>query len=116
MTGLRVDGLSMAYGDTHTLHDVSFAVSPGEIFGLVGESGCGKTTLGYLLGGYLQAGGRVLGGRIELDGIDVLSLAGADLNRWRSSSVAFVHQDASSSLDPTMRVGRQIEEVLQAQG
>jgi peptide/nickel transport system ATP-binding protein len=116
MSGLRVSNLSMAYGDTQVLRDVSIDVAPGEMFGIVGESGCGKTTLGYLLGGHLQAGGRVLDGRIEVDGVDVLSLSGAGLSRWRASSVAFVHQEASSSLDPTMRVGRQLEEVLRAQG
>ncbi|WP_433305207.1 ABC transporter ATP-binding protein [Actinoplanes sp. CA-030573] len=116
MSGLRVDGLSMAYGAAQALHDVSFAVAPGEMFGLVGESGCGKSTLGYLLGGHLHPGGRVLGGRVEVDGVDVLSLRGAALNRWRSAGIAFVHQEASSSLDPTMRVGKQVEEVLRARG
>ncbi|GIF09040.1 ABC transporter ATP-binding protein [Actinoplanes siamensis] len=116
MSGLRVDGLSMAYGDAPALHEVSFTVAPGEMFGLVGESGCGKSTLGYLLGGHLHPGARVLGGRIEVDGVDVLSLRGAALSRWRSTGIAFVHQEASSSLDPTMRVGRQVEEVLRAHG
>ncbi|MER7005938.1 ATP-binding cassette domain-containing protein, partial [Dactylosporangium sp. NPDC000555] len=114
--GLRVEALSAAYGSATVLHEVSFAVTPGETFGVVGESGCGKSTLGYLLGGHLQPGGRHTGGRVTVDGTDILALDPAGLRRWRRTGIAFVHQDAAGALDPTMRVGAQLGEVLRLRG
>ncbi|MFF4258669.1 dipeptide ABC transporter ATP-binding protein [Streptomyces sp. NPDC001663] len=114
--GLVVEGLSTAYGSAQVLYDVSFTVAPGEIFGLVGESGCGKSTLAYALARHFAPGGRVLGGGVRLDGTAVLDLGGRRLREWRASRLAFVHQDAAGSLDPTMRVGRQLAEVLRGRG
>ncbi|MGW2958735.1 dipeptide ABC transporter ATP-binding protein [Streptomyces sp. NPDC001220] len=114
--GLVVDGLSVAYDSAQVLYDVSFTVAPGETFGLVGESGCGKSTLAYALARHFAPGGRVLGGGVRLDGTDVLALGGRRLREWRASRLAFVHQDAAGSLDPTMRIGRQLAEVLRGRG
>ncbi|MDX6355996.1 MAG: peptide/nickel transport system ATP-binding protein ddpF [Streptomyces sp.] len=119
-TGLAVSGLSVAYdgaaGPVQVLHDVGFSVAPGEIFGLVGESGCGKSTLVYALAHHLAPGGRVLGGEVRVDGTDVLALEARELRRWRADRLAFVHQDAAGSLDPTMRVGAQLDEILRGRG
>jgi len=114
--GLVVEALSAAYGSAQVLHDVSFTVAPGEIFGLVGESGCGKSTLAYALARHFAPGGTVLGGGVRLDGTDVLALRGRQLQAWRASRLAFVHQDAAGSLDPTMRIGKQLAEVLRGRG
>ncbi|MET9383586.1 ABC transporter ATP-binding protein [Streptomyces sp. NPDC002928] len=114
--GLVVQGLSTAYDSAQVLYDVSFTVAPGEIFGLVGESGCGKSILAYALARHFAPGGRVLGGGVRLDGTDVLGLSGRRLREWRASRLAFVHQDAVGSLDPTMRIGRQLAEVLRGRG
>ncbi|MFF4835390.1 dipeptide ABC transporter ATP-binding protein [Streptomyces sp. NPDC001315] len=114
--GLVVEGLSAAYGSAQVLYDVSFTVAPGEIFGLVGESGCGKSTLAYALARHFAPGGRVLGGGVRLDGTDILGLSGRRLREWRATRLAFVHQDAAGSLDPTMRIGRQLAEVLRGRG
>ncbi|WP_217551747.1 ABC transporter ATP-binding protein [Streptomyces sp. GbtcB6] len=114
--GLVVEGLCTAYDSAQVLYDVSFTVAPGEIFGLVGESGCGKSTLAYALARHFAPGGRVLGGGVRLDGTDVLGLGGRRLREWRASRLAFVHQDAAGSLDPTMRIGRQLAEVLRGRG
>ncbi|MGW1563695.1 dipeptide ABC transporter ATP-binding protein [Streptomyces sp. NPDC002144] len=114
--GLVVEELSTAYSSAQVLYDVSFTVAPGEIFGLVGESGCGKSTLAYALARHFAPGGTVLGGAVRLDGTDVLGLGGRQLRQWRASRLAFVHQDAAGSLDPTMRIGTQLAEVLRGSG
>ncbi|WNI16120.1 ABC transporter ATP-binding protein [Actinacidiphila sp. ITFR-21] len=118
--GLDVTGLSVAYdtpdGPAQVLHDISFSVAPGEIFGLVGESGCGKSTLAYALARHLAPGGRVLGGSVLVGGTPVLDLDARALRRWRSGALAFVHQDAAGSLDPTMRIGAQLGEILRQRG
>ncbi|MFD6302740.1 oligopeptide/dipeptide ABC transporter ATP-binding protein, partial [Streptomyces sp. NPDC060223] len=114
--GLVVEGLSSAYGSAQVLYDVSFSVAPGEIYGLVGESGCGKSTLAYALARHFAPGGRALAGSVRLDGTDVLGLTGRRLREWRAAELAFVHQDAAGSLDPTMRIGRQLAGVLRVHG
>ncbi|MCW2876542.1 MAG: oligopeptide/dipeptide transporter, ATPase subunit [Sphaerisporangium sp.] len=118
--GLTVEGLTVAYrtarGEAAAVTGMSFHVAPGETYGLVGESGCGKTTLSRALGRHLPPNGAVTSGRVRLDGVDVLDLAPADLRKWRATSLAVVHQDAGSSLDPTMRVGPQLAEILRLRG
>ncbi len=93
------------------LTDVSFSVGRGEAYGVVGESGCGKTTLALALMGYLPSNGSVEGGSIRVDGEDVLALSNEELQRWRGKRLAMVYQDPASALNPSMRVGNQIAEV-----
>ncbi|MGW6356808.1 ATP-binding cassette domain-containing protein [Streptomyces sp. NPDC055092] len=114
--GLSVTSLSVAYGTAQVLHEVSFDVAPGEVLGIVGESGCGKSTLAYALGRHLAPGARVLGGSVRVDGADVLALRGRSLRDWRAQQLAVVHQDAAGALDPTMRIGAQLGEVLRERG
>ncbi|WP_182879224.1 ABC transporter ATP-binding protein [Microbispora sp. H10949] len=116
MTGLEVEDLSVAYGGKAAVRGVSFTVAPGQTYGLVGESGCGKTTVGRALGGQVARGGAITSGRIGVDGVDVLGLPPAGLRRWRAAALAVVHQEASASLDPTMRVGTQLAQALRARG
>ncbi|MFC4034851.1 dipeptide ABC transporter ATP-binding protein [Streptomyces polygonati] len=95
----------------HAVSDVSFTVGPGETFGLVGESGCGKTTLGRLLVGL----DRPDAGTVTLDGTDIGGLRGRELRRHRRD-LQMVFQDPFSSLDPRMRVGGILREPLRIQG
>jgi peptide/nickel transport system permease protein len=89
---------------------VSFDIKPGEAFGLVGESGCGKTMTARALMGLLPAGARVAGGRIVFDGTELTGLAPAEMARMRGKRIAMISQEPLVSLDPTWRVGNLIAE------
>jgi len=98
-------------GAVHAVSDVSFSVRQGETFGLVGESGCGKTTIGRLV----VALERLTSGAIHFDDTDVAQLRGAELRR-RRRDLQLMFQDPYASLDPRMHVGTIIEEPLVIQG
>lgn len=106
---LRVSGLSIDYGEARAVRDVSFAIAPGEAYGLIGESGSGKSTVAYGVMGYLN-GGRVTAGRITLSGRDVFAMSRRDLERVRGPVVSMVFQDPMNALNPSIRVGEQIAE------
>ncbi|MBV8715474.1 MAG: ABC transporter ATP-binding protein [Chloroflexi bacterium] len=109
---LQVENLSVAYGDVPAVRDVSFQVQRGEAYGLVGESGSGKTSLAMALVRYLPGSGRTTSGRICFDGEDVLQFDAAALRAFRGARAAVVYQNPASALDPSMRVGDQVEEAF----
>jgi peptide/nickel transport system ATP-binding protein len=100
-----------ASGDD-VVDEVSFRIRPGEVLGLVGESGSGKTTVGLALLGHARRGVRVARGRISIAGHPVLSLGAEDLRKLRGATVSYVPQDPGTALNPNIRIGRQIMEVL----
>ena len=112
VTGLevRLDGRNRPGADV--VRDISFAVPAGQLLGLVGESGSGKTTVALALLGYARRGLRITAGRILLDGTDLLTLSPRELRAARGARVSYVPQDPSSALNPGLRVGTQIREVL----
>ena len=87
---------------------VSFELAAGENLGLVGESGCGKSTLGLSLMRLLPRGGHVARGQIILDGQDLISLSESAMRKKRGGEIAMVFQDPMTSLNPTMKVGKQV--------
>src|SRR5690242_21752726 len=100
-------------GPLRVLRDVTLDIAPGETFGLAGESGSGKTTLGYTILRALAPAARISGGAILFEGRDLLSATEDELRRIRGRRIAMVYQDPRSSLNPTMRIGAQIAEVLE---
>ncbi len=119
MTGniLEVDGLKVHYatptGDILAVDDVSFDLKQGETLGLVGESGSGKTSA---ISGVLRmvpSPGRVAGGRVLLDGTDLLELPEEEMRRRRWSELSLIPQGAMNSLNPTMKVHAQIADVIE---
>lgn len=102
------------YGGTvKAVRDVSFDVRPGEILGIVGESGCGKSvTAQCIMRLNPEPPGFFEGGEILYKGQDVLKMNKKELKEFRSKEIGFVFQDPMTSLNPTMRVGAQIEEVF----
>lgn len=91
---------------------ISFSVGEGETLGVVGESGCGKSTVARALMGYLRPGGKVVGGEIDLVGDSVLGLTAEKLQQIRGKTVAIIPQNPLSSLTYHMTVGRQVNEIL----
>jgi peptide/nickel transport system ATP-binding protein len=98
------------------LTDISLRIEPGEAYGLVGESGCGKTTVAMAVMRYLPPNARVERGRILLQGVDLITASEAKLRRLRGNRMAMVYQDAASALNPSLTVGRQIAEVYRFHG
>ncbi|HTO34401.1 MAG TPA: ABC transporter ATP-binding protein [Pararhizobium sp.] len=101
-------------GTARAVDGVSFDVKPGEIFGIVGESGCGKSaTCRSILRLFGGASARIANGRITLEGAgDLAQMRERDLAQVRGRDVAFIFQDPLSALNPTMRIGKQIGEVI----
>ena len=97
MTLLEVRELGVSYstlkGEVKAVQGVSFELREQETLGIVGESGCGKSTLGLALLNLLPPQGRVTGGKILLDGTDVLAQKGEELRRGRGKMVAMIFQD-----------------------
>ena len=112
---LEVDRLAVTFytprGTVRAVRDASLEVARGEVLGLVGESGCGKSTVAFGLMGYLPGTAR-LDGTIRFAGMDIAHLTPSELRELRGNRMAMVYQDPATSLNPAMRVGPQIEEVL----
>jgi peptide/nickel transport system ATP-binding protein len=112
---LAFEHISIAYdgraGRQIILNDVSFTIAEGEALGLVGESGCGKSTVALAAMRYLPRGMSVIAGRIRVEGRDTAGLTDHELSRIRGNRIAMVYQDPMSSLNPVMPIGRQLMEV-----
>jgi oligopeptide/dipeptide ABC transporter ATP-binding protein len=99
-------------GVVHAVDGVDFEVYPGEIFGLVGESGCGKSVTSFSIMRLLGIPGRVVDGEIFYNGEDILKIPEDKVNRIRGDRISMIFQQPQSSLNPVYRVGEQIAEVL----
>jgi peptide/nickel transport system ATP-binding protein len=114
---LQVEKLTVRYrvsrGSLAAVDGVSFEVRPGESLGLVGESGCGKSTVAKALLRLLP-GNATVEGRIALDGEDILGMSSRELQRLRWTKIALITQSAMNALDPVYRVGDQIAESILA--
>ena len=117
---LAIEGLDIAYtvrgADRAIIRGLTLAIAPGEAYGLVGESGCGKSTVAFAVMRFLARNGRVTAGSIRLGGRDVLGADAATLRAMRAGGVAMVYQDPGKALNPSIRVGRQLTEVFEIAG
>jgi peptide/nickel transport system ATP-binding protein len=114
---VRVDDLCLALETGEpVVENVSFDVAPGEILGVVGESGSGKTTVALALLGYTRRGLSMRSGRVEIGGAQILPTEQGGIQGLRGKVVSYVPQDPGGALNPSMRVGDAIHDVLQAHG
>ena len=115
MSVVQVDSLrvELARSGADIVDDISFSVDRGEILGIVGESGSGKTTVAYALLGHARGGARIAGGSVVIDGEDILQLPGDQLRKRRGKVVSYVPQDPPAALNPSLRIGNQLGELLE---
>ncbi len=117
---LEVSDLELVYRvrgvDRPVLRGVSFAIERGRSYGLVGESGCGKSTAALGIVRYLPRNGRVSGGTVSVAGQDVLSLGTRGLREYHARTVSMVYQNPGSALNPALRVGAQVAEAFTVLG
>jgi len=112
---LKVENLSVTFftprGTVTAVREASFEISRGEVLGIVGESGCGKSTTAFAVMGYLPTTAET-GGSISFEGKDISSLSAEDLREIRGNRIAMVYQDPTTSLNPSMKIGLQVQEVI----
>ncbi len=113
---LKVQDLAIAYetrkGDVQAVRNVSFDIRRGETLGIVGESGCGKSTVAFGIVNFLGRTGRITNGRIVFQGQDLVGRSEEELRRLRGDRIAMVYQDPMQALNPSLRIGEQMAEVL----
>ena len=114
---LQIDGLDVDFltrrGTVHAARGVSLTVSPGEVLGLVGESGAGKSTIGNAIIDLLEAPGQVTAGSILFEGEELRGRTEAEMRRIRGDRIGMIFQDPQTSLNPLMTVGAQLVETIE---
>ncbi|GAB3600333.1 ABC transporter ATP-binding protein [Microbacterium tumbae] len=119
MTAVRIKDIALDFTGASTvraLDGVDLEVAEGSSMAIVGESGSGKSTLASVIGRLQPRSARIVRGELEVDGRDVLALDDTALRIYRRDTLAYIAQDPIGSLDPTMRIGRQLGLVLRAVG
>ncbi len=117
---LSVEDLRLAYTvrgvERSVLRGVTFQVQPGEAYGLVGESGCGKSTTAYAAMRYMPSNAVIQGGRVLADGQDVTAMSTSELRTFRTTTASMVYQDPVQAMNPTLKIGRQVVESFRILG
>ncbi|MBR9863749.1 MAG: ABC transporter ATP-binding protein [Rhodobacteraceae bacterium] len=112
---LEIENLSISFftraGEIPAVMDFSTTVLPGEAMGLVGESGCGKSTVALGVMQDLGKNGKIVGGSIKFKGRDLNTMSEEELRDLRGSEIAMIYQEPMASLNPAMRIGKQLMEV-----
>ena len=115
MSVVTIEGLRIEVADSGSdiVDEVELTLTAGEVLGLVGESGSGKTTVGLSVLGHARRGVRLAAGKVVVDGVSVLELDDSALRNLRGRVVTYVPQDPGSALNPALRIGKQLMEVLE---
>lgn len=113
---LEIEDLNISFfvraGEIPAVMDFSCKIMPGETMGLVGESGCGKSTVALGIMRDMGNRGKIVGGKIKFKGRDMGEMSNEELRALRGSKIAMIYQEPMASLNPAMKIGRQLMEVL----
>ncbi len=113
---LNVKNLSIIFHDReepfHAVKGISFQVEKGEIVGIVGESGSGKSMTAHTIMGLVKRSDVTISGTAEFDGADLLSMSREELRGYQGEELSIIFQEPMTSLNPTMKIGKQVEESL----
>ena len=112
---LDISGLTVSYytdiGRAIALNQVDLKLKQGEKLGLVGESGSGKSTMGLAMMRMIKPPGKVEGGSVVIDGVDLLQLSDKEMLKKRLSTISYIPQGAMNSLNPVLKIKRQMVEL-----
>ncbi|MBC5690285.1 ABC transporter ATP-binding protein [Mediterraneibacter sp. NSJ-55] len=113
---LKVENLSIWFDDRGSMEQavkgISFSMEKGEILGIVGESGSGKTMTALAIAGILKKNAVLESGRIEIEEKELLSMTGQQMRKLQGKEISMIFQEPMTALNPTMQIGRQVEEAL----
>ncbi len=113
---IEIENLGIAYetrtGDVQAVLNVNFSVREGETMGLVGESGCGKSTIAFGIVNFLGPNGKITEGSVRFQGNELVGRSESELKKLRGNRIAMVYQDPMQALNPSLRLGDQLTEVL----
>ena len=109
---LSIEKLTVRFAQRCVLENVSMSVDRGEVLGIVGESGSGKTMTALSVMGLLNPAAEIAGGSIRLDGRELIGLDEKAMSQVRGGEIAMIFQEPMTSLNPTMRIGKQLEEAV----
>ena len=116
MALVEIDDLKIHFftqrGPAKAVDEISLGIERNETFGLIGESGCGKTTVALSLIRIVKPPGRIVGGKILFDKSDIVRMSPEGIRRLRGKDISIVRQEAQNALNPVMTIGRQIAEVI----
>ena len=113
---LEIDDLSIAYetrkGDVNAVNHISFKLNPAETLGIVGESGCGKSTVSFGIVGFLGRNGKITNGTIKFNNENLINSSKEELRSLRGNQIAMVYQDPTQALNPSVKIGLQLLEAM----
>jgi peptide/nickel transport system ATP-binding protein len=113
---LKIENVAISYetryGDVEAVRDVSFDVHRATTFGVVGESGCGKSTVAFGIVDFLGSNGKIVGGSIKFQGRELIGRSQEELRTLRGDQISMVYQDPMQALNPSVTIGNQLAEVL----